>query len=312
MIVGLGDRRRRAARRSSSAQEQRAAEPIIPLKLFRSRRLQRRLLARLRDRPGDVRRDHLHPAVPAARLRRQPDELGPADAAADGRPADREHPLRPRDQPDRPLQGRSRSPAPRSPPSACSCSRGWRSTRRRGWRRSTCSSLGVGIGLVMQVHRARRPERRAAARHRRRHLDGDVLPLAWAARSASRCSARSSPRAWPTSSARCRATAAARFARRRQHQPGRRSTRCRPRSATTSCSRSSTRSSRSSSSARRSRWSPFVLAWLLKEVPLRGTNRTAADLTAEEAAAGPGSRRSSSRARALAPALRAASRTRSS
>ena len=43
---------------------------------------------RLRDRLGDVRRDHLHPALPAARLRRQPDELRPADAPADGRPAD--------------------------------------------------------------------------------------------------------------------------------------------------------------------------------------------------------------------------------
>ena len=75
VIIVLGDRRLRAARRSSSAQETRAAEPIIPLKLFRSRRLQRRLVARLRDRPGDVRRDHLHPALPAARLRRQPDQL---------------------------------------------------------------------------------------------------------------------------------------------------------------------------------------------------------------------------------------------
>ena len=67
--------------------------------------LQRRVLDRLRDRPGDVRRDHLHPAVPAARLRRLADELGPADAAADGRTADREHPQRPRDLKARPLQG---------------------------------------------------------------------------------------------------------------------------------------------------------------------------------------------------------------
>ena len=276
-IVGARRRRRRAARASSSCRSAAPPEPIIPLKLFRSRGLQRRVLARLRDRPGDVRRDHLHPAVPAARLRRQPDELRPADAAADGRPADREHPLRPRDQPDRPLQGRSRSPAPRSrrvglfllsrlevdtPPWVASV---YMLVRRRRHRPRDAGA------------RARRPERRAAARHRRRHLHRDVLPLAWAARSASRCSARSSPRAWPTSSRRCPAAAAAQLQRRRQHQPGRRSTRCPPASATTSWSRSSTRCSRSSSSARRSPLVAFVLAWLLKEVPLRATNHAPPD-----------------------------------
>ena len=35
---------------------------------------------------------------------------------------------------------RSRSPAPRSPPSECSCSRSSRSAPRHGWRRCTCSS----------------------------------------------------------------------------------------------------------------------------------------------------------------------------
>ena len=91
--VRAGARRRSSAWRSSPcvladrascSSRRRAAEPIIPLKLFRSRVFRVASSTRLPDRPGDVRRDHLHPAVPAARLRRQPDQLRPADAAADG------------------------------------------------------------------------------------------------------------------------------------------------------------------------------------------------------------------------------------
>ena len=92
-IVGLGVAARRAAvvfilqeRRA-----RRADHPAEPVPLLG---VPRRDRAGLRHRPGDVRRDHLHPALPAARLRRQPDELRPADAAAHGRPADGEHRLR--------------------------------------------------------------------------------------------------------------------------------------------------------------------------------------------------------------------------
>ena len=121
-------------------QERRAAEPIIPLEPVRLLRVPRRQRARVRDRPRDVRRDRLHPALPAARLRRQPDELRPAHAAADGGPADREHHLRPRDHPHRPLQGvpdRGHRGHDRRPVPALAA-RGRH--RRRGSPRSTCSS----------------------------------------------------------------------------------------------------------------------------------------------------------------------------
>ena len=52
-------------------QERRAQEPIVPLTLFRSRGLQRLERDGRDDRHGDVRRDHLHPALPADRLRRE-------------------------------------------------------------------------------------------------------------------------------------------------------------------------------------------------------------------------------------------------
>ena len=50
--------------------------------------------------------------------------------------------------------------------------------------------VGVGVGMLHAEPRARRAEHRAAQGHRRRQLDGRVLPHASAARSASRCSAR--------------------------------------------------------------------------------------------------------------------------
>ena len=51
--------------------------------------LQRRERDGIHRRDGDVRRDHLHPALPADRLRRERDELGPADGGADGGAVDR-------------------------------------------------------------------------------------------------------------------------------------------------------------------------------------------------------------------------------
>ncbi len=133
-------------------QERRAHEPIVPLALFRSQRLQRRERDGRDDRHGDVRRDHLHPALPAARLRRR------------ARPSsglrmlplmvgllDRRDLLGPRDQPHRPLPACSRSRARASSSSACSCSRA-SSVGTAPWLASVYMLVvGVGIGLVMQV-----------------------------------------------------------------------------------------------------------------------------------------------------------------
>ena len=94
--------------------ETRAAEPILPAQAVPLERVQSRERDRLHDRDGDVRRDHLHPALPAARLWRQPDQLRAADAAADGRTARGVDRLRPGDHAHWALQGRSRSRAPRS------------------------------------------------------------------------------------------------------------------------------------------------------------------------------------------------------
>ena len=77
--------------------------------------------------------------------------VGPAHAAADGRPARRRRRLGPRDQPHRPL--------PRLPDRrhghdrrwACSCSRGSASAPRRWLSAFYMLVVGVGIGLVMQV-----------------------------------------------------------------------------------------------------------------------------------------------------------------
>ena len=52
-------------------QERRAAEPLLPLAALPLAHLQRREHDGLHDRDGDVRRDHLHPALPADRLRRE-------------------------------------------------------------------------------------------------------------------------------------------------------------------------------------------------------------------------------------------------
>ena len=124
-----------------------------------------------------------------------PDELGPADAAADGRPARRRDPRRPRDQPDRPLQAVPDRGHRGHHRSACSCSRGWRSTRRRGSRRSTCwsSASASASSCRCSCSPSRTARRRRTSAWRRAPRRSSAR---WAARSASRCSARSSRRAW--------------------------------------------------------------------------------------------------------------------
>ncbi len=145
--------------------------------------------------------------------------------------------------------------------------------------------LGVGLGLVMQVivlvvQNDVEPRDIGVATSTAtffRSMGGSLGVALFGAIFASRLASRAqraAARTWPgaspaaSTSARSRCTRSAR------------------RSATTSCSRSSTRCSPCSWSARCSRSSPFVLACFLKEVPLRGSNRTSSDLTVEEAAAG--------------------------
>ncbi len=93
--------------------ERHAREPILPPRLLRNRVFAVDQRRRLRRRVRAVRRGHLPAAVPAGRQGRHPDRLGAAAGAADGRPADHLDRLRAGDHAHRPLQGRSRSPAPR-------------------------------------------------------------------------------------------------------------------------------------------------------------------------------------------------------
>jgi hypothetical protein len=72
--------------------------------------------------------------------------------------------------------------------SACTCSRGSTSAPRRGSPPCYMVVVGVGLGLVMQVLVLVVQNDVAAAGDRRRHVDGDVLPLGRAAPSASRSS----------------------------------------------------------------------------------------------------------------------------
>ena len=85
-------------------QEARVAEPILPLAAVPPADLRAGQLGRFRDRPGDVRVDHLHPALPADRQGRLADQQRSADAADDGRHHRHLGARRPRDQPDRPVQ----------------------------------------------------------------------------------------------------------------------------------------------------------------------------------------------------------------
>ena len=144
--------------------------------------------------------------------------------------------------------------------------------------------VGVGIGLVMQVLVLVVQNDVPAAGDRRRHLDRDVLPLGRrlvrrrhlrddlrepARRRALRATALASPRA---SGAACTSTRSRPSSSRRPSTP-------------TSSTRSRTRCTASSSSGWRSRSVPFGLSWLLKEVPLRTTLAPAAELDTDEAIA---------------------------
>ena len=156
-------------------QETRAAEPIIPLKLFRSR------VFSVASSIGFVIGLAMFGAIIFIPLFLQlvygvsPTSSGLRMLPLMARPADREHPLRPRDQPDRPLQGlpdrRHRGDHRRPLPALAAGGRHAALAGERLHARARRRHRPRDAG-----DRARRAERRAAARHRRRHLDRDLLP----------------------------------------------------------------------------------------------------------------------------------------
>ena len=85
--------------------ERRAAEPVLPLRLFANRVFLRQQRSRLRRRFRHVRRDHLPAAVHAGCQGCKSHQLGPAVAAADGGPAADFNTVGHPDQPLGPLQG---------------------------------------------------------------------------------------------------------------------------------------------------------------------------------------------------------------
>ena len=281
-IVGLGDRRRRARSRSSSGRSAAPPSRSCRCELFRSRVFNVASAMGFTDRHGDVRRDHLHPALPAGRLRREPDELRAADAAADGRPARRGDRLRAERSAGWAATASSRSPARRSSSSGCSCSRGSASGRRTGSRRSTWRSSASGIGLVMQVLVLVVQNDADPAGHRRRDLDRDVLPLA--RRLVRRRDLRRDLRVAAADAARHAAAARRPRARQGARAPSRRST-SRRRAARLPAGVRARAPRRLPLGDASLAIVPFALSWFLKEVPLRTTLHRS-NLGAEEAAAG--------------------------
>ena len=148
--LGLGDDRR--PRRSSASccsrcfvwQERRAAEPIIPLDLFRSR------VFNVASAMGFTIGMAMFGAIIFIPLFLQlvygatPTELRAADAAADGRAARRGDRLGPARSAGWAATGSSRSSGRRCSSSGCSCSRGSASGRRTGSRPSTWRSSAWG------------------------------------------------------------------------------------------------------------------------------------------------------------------------
>ena len=131
--------------------ETRAAEPIMPLHIFRSRNFSLIVGHRLPDRLRDVRRDALPAAVPAVRPGRLRDQLraaAAADAAGDdGRLAGR----RPGHHQDRQVQGlpdHRRRPDGRRPVSCC---RTMDVDTTRLISGVYMAVLGAGMGFLMQI-----------------------------------------------------------------------------------------------------------------------------------------------------------------
>ena len=162
-----GLRAGRAARRRAGA-----AAAAVP---------QPRVLRHQRHRPGGrlcpVRLGHLPAAVPPGRARRQPHRLGPADPAADGRPAHHLDRLGSAHQPHRPLQTVPDRRHRDHGGAGCSCSPRWTAHTSRATASAFMFVLGLGLGLGDAGARAGGPERRRLQGPRRGHLGRDPVSL---------------------------------------------------------------------------------------------------------------------------------------
>ena len=173
--------------------ESRAAEPILPLALFRNRS------SRSAARSGSssaraLRRRHLPPALPAEREGPQRHRLGPAADADDGRHARHVDRERPADQPARPLQAvpdrRDGADGGRVFLLSASASRGRPGGALHARARPRARHGDAGA-------RARGPERGRLRVPRRRHLRRDPVPPDRRLDRRRRSSARSSPTGSP-------------------------------------------------------------------------------------------------------------------
>ncbi len=120
--------------------ESRAAEPILPLSLFRNHTFAVTSAVGFIVGLRALRSDHVPAALSPGGEGREPDTLGLAADAADGGPSGHVDRERPGDLEASGAIASSRSSARRSWPSRCSCSRKSRRARRRGSRRSTLPS----------------------------------------------------------------------------------------------------------------------------------------------------------------------------
>ena len=180
--VGLAVDDRADRRRASSCSsafvfaERRAAEPILPLELFRNRVFSVTQRRRLHRRPRAVRRGHVPPALPPGREGPQSDRVRAADHADDGGRPDHLDRERAADQPLRPLQAvpdrRHRDHGRRARAALDDCT----STRRRSATGVYMLVLGLGLGHGHAGARARRPELGRLQVPRRRQLRLDALP----------------------------------------------------------------------------------------------------------------------------------------
>ena len=266
-------------------QERRAAEPIVPLELFRSR------VFNVSSAMGATIGMAMFGAIIFIPLYLQlvyglsATQSGSAHASADDRPARGRRRLGPSDQPSRPIQGIPDRRHWHRWWWACSCSRGSASVPRPGSPPSTWSSSESASGWSCRCSswssRTTRGPGTSASRPRPRPSSAR-----WAARSASRSSAPSSPRAFrassPTSRGSSSSASAAAFSSAR-----RRPIACRPRSTPTSWQ------AFAHSLHGVFLWGmaisviPFMLSWFLKELPLRTTlARESPELASEEAVAG--------------------------
>ena len=231
-------------------------------------RLQRQQRGRLHRRLRALRGDHLPPALPPGRQGPQPDHLGAADHADDGRPADHLDRERAADQPLRPLQAvpdrRHRDHGRRARAALHACT----STPRRSWSPApTCSCSGSASGSSCRCSCSppRTPSTTSTSGVASsgstlfRQIGGSIGVSLFGAIFANQLASNLASE-FPAGAH----VPAIAEPGRAQAAPARASTRL-------TSPPSPTRSIRSSWSPPGSRWSPFSSAWLLPELPLKTT-----------------------------------------